>query len=143
MVIAGVDHDPANKQKVTTWASEYGKALHPHSSGASYVNFMMEEGSERVRACYGENYERLRRASKRNTTRRTSFTSTRTSSPLSSSWLPIFDEIFFVDLPNQEEPQDILSKHLSSPHSPRPRGSASSAFFAGPWIRLTPSRSSI
>jgi FAD/FMN-containing dehydrogenase len=27
--------------------------------GGSYANFMMEEGQDRVRAAYGENYERL------------------------------------------------------------------------------------
>jgi FAD/FMN-containing dehydrogenase len=37
-------------------------ALHPHSSGAAYVNFMMhDEGDERVRATYGANYEKLAR----------------------------------------------------------------------------------
>jgi FAD/FMN-containing dehydrogenase len=59
MVIAGVDPDPANAQKITDWAKAYWEALHPHSSGASYVNFMMDEGSERVQATYGDNYRRL------------------------------------------------------------------------------------
>jgi hypothetical protein len=27
--------------------------------GGAYVNFMMEEGEDRVKATYGENYERL------------------------------------------------------------------------------------
>jgi FAD/FMN-containing dehydrogenase len=27
--------------------------------GGAYVNFMMEEGQDRVRATYGDNYERL------------------------------------------------------------------------------------
>ena len=42
-----------------SWAKEYWEALHPHSAGGAYVNFMMEEGQERVMATYGENYERL------------------------------------------------------------------------------------
>ena len=37
----------------------YWEALHPYSAGGGYVNMMMEEGEERVRACYGPNYERL------------------------------------------------------------------------------------
>jgi FAD/FMN-containing dehydrogenase len=59
MVIAGVDSDPANMEKVIDWARSYWRALHPHSAGASYINFMMEEGQERIRATYGANYERL------------------------------------------------------------------------------------
>jgi hypothetical protein len=59
MVIAGVDDDPENAEAITTWAKDYWEDLHPHSAGASYVNFMMEEGADRVRAAYGPNYERL------------------------------------------------------------------------------------
>ena len=59
MVIAGVDPDPANKDRIATWARGYWQALHPHTAGGSYINFMMEEGQERIRATYGENYQRL------------------------------------------------------------------------------------
>ncbi|RAM48996.1 MAG: oxidoreductase [Hapalosiphonaceae cyanobacterium JJU2] len=59
MVIAGIDPDPANAEKISTWSKEYWKALHPYSCGGAYVNFMMEEGQERVQATYGDNYERL------------------------------------------------------------------------------------
>ena len=58
-VIAGVDPDPANTEAITAWAKEYWEALHPHSAGGAYVNFMMEEGEDRVKATYGSNYERL------------------------------------------------------------------------------------
>jgi FAD/FMN-containing dehydrogenase len=61
MVIAGVDPDPANNGKITKWARDYWQALHPYSAGASYINFMMEEGRDRIRATYGDNYERLRK----------------------------------------------------------------------------------
>ena len=61
MVIAGVDPNPANTEKISKWARDYWQALHPHSAGASYVNFMMQEGQDRIQATYGDNYERLRR----------------------------------------------------------------------------------
>jgi hypothetical protein len=59
MVIGGVDPDPANAEKITTWAKDYWRALHPYSAGGAYVNMMMEEGQERVKAAYRDNYERL------------------------------------------------------------------------------------
>ena len=58
-VIVGVDSDPANTEAISAWAREYWEALHPHSAGGAYVNFMMEEGEDRVKATYGSNYERL------------------------------------------------------------------------------------
>ena len=58
-VIVGVDPDPKNKEKITHWTKEYFDALHPHSSGGAYVNFMMEEGQERVEASFRDNYDRL------------------------------------------------------------------------------------
>jgi FAD/FMN-containing dehydrogenase len=64
-VIVGVDPDPANKEKISTWAKDYWSALHPHSAGGAYINFMMEEGDERIRATYGKNYDRLAKIKKR------------------------------------------------------------------------------
>ncbi|MCB2222503.1 MAG: FAD-binding oxidoreductase [Bacteroidetes bacterium] len=58
-VIVGVDPDPSNKEKITTWTKAYYDAIHPHSSGGAYVNFMMDEGQERIRASYKHNYDRL------------------------------------------------------------------------------------
>ncbi len=58
-VIVGVDPDPANKDLIRDWAVGYWDAIHPSSSGGAYINFMMEEGQERVRASYRGNYERL------------------------------------------------------------------------------------
>ncbi len=58
-VIVGVDPDPANNERMIQWARDYWNALHPYSAGGAYVNFMMEEGQERVRATYGDNYKRL------------------------------------------------------------------------------------
>jgi len=64
-VIVGVDPDPANKEKISKWAKDYWGALHPYSAGGAYVNFMMDEGEDRVRATYGKNYERLAKIKKR------------------------------------------------------------------------------
>ena len=64
-VIVGVDPDPANKDKVSKWAKEYWSALHPYSTGGAYINFMMEEGEDRIRATYGSNYRRLAKIKKR------------------------------------------------------------------------------
>jgi FAD/FMN-containing dehydrogenase len=58
-VIVGVDPDPANKDKITAWAKAYFDDLHPHGAGGAYVNFMMEEGEDRIRATYSGNYDRL------------------------------------------------------------------------------------
>jgi hypothetical protein len=59
MVIVGVDPDPANKDKITNWTKQYYEKLHPFSMGGAYVNFMMDEGEDRVKASYGKNYDRL------------------------------------------------------------------------------------
>jgi FAD/FMN-containing dehydrogenase len=61
MVIAGVDPDPSNAERLRTWAVDYWDALHPYSAGGAYVNFMMDEGQERVHATYRDNYARLAR----------------------------------------------------------------------------------
>lgn len=58
-VFVGVDPDPANKEKITSWAKKYQEALHPYSSGGAYSNFMMDEGQERVKDSYRQNYDRL------------------------------------------------------------------------------------
>ena len=59
MVICGIDPDPMKAASITAWAKEYLSALRPYTSGGAYVNFMMEEGQERVMATYGDNYDRL------------------------------------------------------------------------------------
>jgi FAD/FMN-containing dehydrogenase len=58
-VIAGIDPDPANREKISDWARHYWDAVHPYSAGGAYINFMMEEGAARVEATYGPNYSRL------------------------------------------------------------------------------------
>ena len=58
-VIVGVSPDPADREKITAWTKDYWHALHPHSAGGAYVNMMMDEGEERIRASYRGNYARL------------------------------------------------------------------------------------
>ena len=58
-VIVGVDPDPANRGKITSWCKDYFDALHPYSAGGAYINFMMEEGQDRVKASFRDNYDRL------------------------------------------------------------------------------------
>ncbi len=58
-VMVGVDPDPAQKDLLRRWAVGYWEALHPYSAGGAYVNFMMDEGQERVQATYRDNYPRL------------------------------------------------------------------------------------
>jgi FAD/FMN-containing dehydrogenase len=60
-VFAGVDPDPANVSDIRKWSIDYHEELHPYSAGGAYVNMMMDEGRERVRASYRDNYDRLAR----------------------------------------------------------------------------------
>ena len=60
-VFAGVDRDPASVETIRDWSIGYHEALHPYSAGGAYVNMMMDEGEQRVRASYRGNYDRLAR----------------------------------------------------------------------------------
>jgi len=55
--------DPADAPSGIRWAREFWDAMQPHSIAGVYVNYLgpeTEEGSERVRAAYGqEKYHRL------------------------------------------------------------------------------------
>ena len=58
-VYAGVDPDPGEVDSIRKWSIDYMEALHPYSAGGAYVNMMMDEGQDRVRASYSDNYDRL------------------------------------------------------------------------------------
>lgn len=58
-VIVGVDPDPANAENLTQWCKDYWDALHPYAAGGAYLNFIMDEGQERIKASYKHNYTRL------------------------------------------------------------------------------------
>jgi FAD/FMN-containing dehydrogenase len=51
--------DPAESEKHIRWADDLWTAMQPFSSGGVYVNYLGNEGEERVKAAYGTNYERL------------------------------------------------------------------------------------
>ena len=53
------EEDPDAERHVA-WARDYFTALQPHAGGRVYVNFLGDEGVERVRQAYGDRpYERL------------------------------------------------------------------------------------
>jgi FAD/FMN-containing dehydrogenase len=60
-VFAGVDPDPANAEVIKAWAVEYNEALKPYGAGGAYLNMIMDEGPERVRASFKGNYDKLAR----------------------------------------------------------------------------------
>jgi FAD/FMN-containing dehydrogenase len=51
--------DPADDEANIRWARELWTAMRPFSTGGVYVNNLGDEGEDRVRAAYGDNYERL------------------------------------------------------------------------------------
>lgn len=58
-VIVGVDPDPANKDKIISWTRNYWDAMVPYSAKGFYMNFSMEDTEDKVKASYGDNYQRL------------------------------------------------------------------------------------
>ncbi len=58
--------DPAAEEHIQ-WVREFHAAMHPFATGGAYVNFLMgDEGTNRVRATYGDSkYDRLVRLKRR------------------------------------------------------------------------------
>ncbi len=55
------EEDPDGERHIA-WARDFFDAMQPHAGGRVYVNFLGEEGDDRVRQAYGaRNYERLAR----------------------------------------------------------------------------------
>ena len=51
---------PADNERNTAWARSLFAAVQPQVSKAAYVNFLdQDEGADRIRAAYGDNYEKL------------------------------------------------------------------------------------
>ncbi|MGW0395734.1 BBE domain-containing protein [Streptomyces sp. NPDC003042] len=58
--INGTTADIAGFEEEREWVRGFWSALSPHQAGV-YVNFLMNEGDERIRQAYGpEKYRRLR-----------------------------------------------------------------------------------
>jgi FAD/FMN-containing dehydrogenase len=51
--------DAAKDNECISWARNLFQAAAPYATGGAYVNFMTQEESDRVRAAYGGNYDRL------------------------------------------------------------------------------------
>lgn len=58
-VIAGMWPDPADNEANIAWVRDYYAALAPHSREGAYVNFLDADDSSRLRAVYGDNWDRL------------------------------------------------------------------------------------
>jgi FAD/FMN-containing dehydrogenase len=58
-VIAGMWPDPMDNEANIKWVRDYYSATAPFSEEGGYVNFMSADDQDRVKANYGDNYERL------------------------------------------------------------------------------------
>ena len=66
MTISGVDADPARATEIKDWTQAYWQAVHHHNLAGAYANFMMDdEGEARIKAAYGDNYDRLAQIKRR------------------------------------------------------------------------------
>lgn len=59
--LIGMWTDPAENDRHTGLVRDAFDALRPVSMGGAYINFLGDDGADRVRAAYGENYDRLAR----------------------------------------------------------------------------------
>jgi FAD/FMN-containing dehydrogenase len=59
VVIMPMWSDPAESTQHVLWADDLWQKVLPVSAGGVYVNYLSNEGEDRVRAAYGANYERL------------------------------------------------------------------------------------
>ena len=53
--------DPADDERAIAHGRRWREALEPYRTGATYLNFLGDEGQDRVRAAYGPHYDRLTR----------------------------------------------------------------------------------
>jgi FAD/FMN-containing dehydrogenase len=58
-MIAAVSPEAAPMPEYREWVRSYWSALHPYSAGGAYVNFLMDEGGDRIASSYRGNYARL------------------------------------------------------------------------------------
>ncbi|MDQ1373484.1 MAG: hypothetical protein QOJ09_822 [Actinomycetota bacterium] len=58
--VVGAWMDPSEDDEQIAWARSFQQAMAPHETGGVYVNYLNEEGQDRVEAAYGpERYARL------------------------------------------------------------------------------------
>jgi FAD/FMN-containing dehydrogenase len=59
LIIAAIWSDEADQEEHVEWARDFWDAMQPFATDDVYVNYLSDEGHERVRAAYGHHYERL------------------------------------------------------------------------------------
>ncbi|SEM92474.1 methyltransferase [Nonomuraea pusilla] len=58
--------DAADTERQISWTREFHRAVQPYSTGGAYLNFIGNEGGDRIKAAFGpEKYERLVRLKRR------------------------------------------------------------------------------
>jgi hypothetical protein len=51
--------DPEENEKHIAWTRGLSQAMEPFKTGGVYLNYLGEEGADRVKAAYGDTYDRL------------------------------------------------------------------------------------
>jgi len=59
LIIVSAWTDPAENDKNIRWTRELWEAMRPYESEAAYVNYLDIDEQDRIRAVYGEKYDRL------------------------------------------------------------------------------------
>jgi len=59
LIIVSAWTDPAEHDKNIRWTREFWEAMRPYESEAAYVNYLDIDEQDRIRAVYGEKYDRL------------------------------------------------------------------------------------
>jgi FAD/FMN-containing dehydrogenase len=59
LIIAAIWSEDADQEEHMEWARSFWDAMQPFATDDVYVNYLSDEGDERVRAAYGHHYERL------------------------------------------------------------------------------------
>ena len=67
LIIAAIWSDQAEQDDHVEWAKSFWEAMQPYSTGEVYVNYLSDEGDERVRSAYGHHWERLVELKRRTT----------------------------------------------------------------------------
>lgn len=59
LIIAAIWSEPGEQEAHIEWARQFWEAMQPYSTGEVYVNYLGDEGDDRVHAAYGHHYQRL------------------------------------------------------------------------------------